>query len=226
MDATPYGGPDPSLVENAAWHAQLEHCVLPHVHVTGKPPSGRVVAQLLYHLQLFQDRVLGPEAPRPANPASNELSERHPTRIPPELFVPTPGKGPQPPSHKFKSKSKAKPQPRTKAKSRSRSTPTATSDDLDVVHEPVKEPEQPAEEFISLAITTTVTLRDYQAAGLPLEQDPLDPTYVSFFCHLLTQIRRNLPLEANRWRIAVSPSATPETVGQVLAMAEFLDCMC
>jgi hypothetical protein len=57
---------------------------------SGELTSGDL-ASLTYHLQLFQERVLGASAPaRPANPSATEPSHKHPLRIPSKLFLTSP----------------------------------------------------------------------------------------------------------------------------------------
>ncbi|TKY89988.1 hypothetical protein EX895_001286 [Sporisorium graminicola] len=51
--------------------------------------SASDLADLVYDLQYFQEESLGANAPRPADPSASTPHERHPVRIPAELFLPT-----------------------------------------------------------------------------------------------------------------------------------------
>lgn len=79
-----------SLPDDLGLYDRIQMTVIPHlegdVPDPAPTPSGRLtsreVAQLLDNIQRFQAVRLAPPAPRPANPAATDITERHPTCIP------------------------------------------------------------------------------------------------------------------------------------------------
>lgn len=91
------GLPDKGLLSDAAVFARLDPLAPPLVsHLQSRsltvptrsaPLDGRQLAQFVYDLGVFQEKVLGFGAARPENPGAENKSAQHPLRIPASLLM-------------------------------------------------------------------------------------------------------------------------------------------